>query len=191
MSRVRSGAVAVAAAASIATGALAVGRATPSGGGGCIAGPIPSHACTPGLLNPTIHQSNIKTTICKGGWTATVRPTQTVTNHLKAEAAERYGISPFDPTKYEGDHLISLELGGAPASIKNLWDEPHTAVGPDGKDAGSFVKDAFENYLNFRVCRAKARLTLRQAQHMIRGDWYAAYVAAGRPKDPYNHHHGG
>ena len=38
---------------------------------------------TPGALNKTVTQDNIKTTVCKSGWTATIRPTVSYTNKLK------------------------------------------------------------------------------------------------------------
>ena len=38
---------------------------------------------TPGMLNSSVTQANIATTVCKSGWTATIRPTVTYTNKLK------------------------------------------------------------------------------------------------------------
>jgi hypothetical protein len=39
-------------------------------------------------------------------------------------AARRLGYADQNPPHYEDDHLISLELGGAPYSKKNLWPRP-------------------------------------------------------------------
>ncbi|MGW4994883.1 hypothetical protein ACWEQ3_46110 [Streptomyces mirabilis] len=36
--------------------------------------PLPDSSCTPGSYNPNVTQSNIHSTICVSGWTATVRP---------------------------------------------------------------------------------------------------------------------
>ncbi len=35
---------------------------------------LPDPACTPGTVNPAVSQANIADTICKSGWTSTVRP---------------------------------------------------------------------------------------------------------------------
>jgi hypothetical protein len=72
-------------------------------------------------------------------------------------------------TRYEEDHLISLELGGSPTSPKNLWPEPRHVVGGWGADA----KDQLENELHRRVCRGE--LPQAEAQHSIATDWVAAY----------------
>jgi hypothetical protein len=58
---------------------------------------------------------------------------------------------------YEEDHLIPLELGGAPRNPKNLWPEPRTQ---------SRFSDPLETRLKRRVCKkqitlAKARATIR------------------------------
>jgi hypothetical protein len=56
----------------------------------------------------------IRRTICKSGWTKTIRPPVSYTNALKIQQMvlhEETG-SPFD---YEEDHFIPLELGGSPA----------------------------------------------------------------------------
>ena len=42
---------------------------------------------TPGVLNPAVTQPTIRATICKRGWTRTVRPPVSYTNALKAAAA--------------------------------------------------------------------------------------------------------
>jgi len=138
-----------------------------------------------------VTQDNVKSTICKGGWTGTIRP-------KSLAAQERQSLVDYNTrngthltTKaVEYDHLVSLELGGAPSDTKNLWPEPEAATGSDGKDAGSKTKDALESYLNARVCgRRKPLMTLAQAQALISGNWYKAYTDLGRPPDPYHHVH--
>ena len=99
-------------------------------------------------------QANIRTTICRSGYTATVRPSSSYTNRLKLQqlAADPRYVD-HDPTHYEEDHAISLELGGDPTSPKNLWPEPHPR---------SFTTDTEENRLHARVCAGTE--TLRAAQ---------------------------
>jgi hypothetical protein len=141
-------------------------------------GALPDHACTPGALNPAVTQDSVATTICTTGWAASVRPTSTVTDRLKAQAATAYGISDA-LSGYEGDHLIPLELGGALADIANFWDQPNQLTLPDGTIVAAGQKDALENTLKTSVCAE--RTTLIDAQRQIAGDWYGAWTAAGRP----------
>ena len=93
---------------------------------------LPNSAGTPGATNPLVSQANIGKTICVSGWTATVRPNSSVTTELKvAQLASGYTYRGDTATgDYEEDHLISLEIGGAPSAEANLWPEPFNA--PEG-----------------------------------------------------------
>jgi hypothetical protein len=111
-----------------------------------------SWALTPGVLNPEVTQANIGSTICRHGWTRTVRPPVSYTNALKAKGLRQYRLR-GPPSAFQEDHLISLELGGDPTDPRNLWPEPYpraTAV------------DRIENDLNHRVCTGS--LSLADAQ---------------------------
>lgn len=44
---------------------------------------LPDRHCTPGAVNPAVTQKNIHSTICKKGWTATIRPRESYTEALK------------------------------------------------------------------------------------------------------------
>ena len=68
---------------------------------------------------------------------------------------------------YEEDHLISLELGGAPSAEANLWPEPYNA--PEG----ARVKDHVENKLHALVCAGT--ISLATAQRAIATNWWIAY----------------
>jgi hypothetical protein len=50
-------------------------------------------ACTPGALTPQVTQADIGTTICRRGWTATVRPPMDYTETLKRHQMLAYGES--------------------------------------------------------------------------------------------------
>jgi hypothetical protein len=104
--------------------AAAVGAAPESraSGGALI---LPIRSLTPGVTNPAVKQTIIRKTICVSGWTATVRPPASYTNALKRKQMPLYHES-GDPKSYEEDHLIPLELGGAPRDPHNLWPEPHS-----------------------------------------------------------------
>ena len=107
---------------------------------------------TPGVLNPDVTQANIRSTICRHGWTDTIRPPTSYTNALKAKQMRRYR-EPGSLSDYQEDHLISLELGGSPTDPRNLWPEPY----PRASDV-----DQIENELNDQVC--SGQLTLAEAQ---------------------------
>lgn len=125
-------------------------------------GPLPDQSCTPGVANPGVTQKNIRSTVCKSGWTKTIRPPVSYTSPLKIRQIALYGYSDTVVGHYEEDHLISLELGGSPTDPRNLWPEPHSS---------SFAKDSIENKLRRRVC--DGTITLAAAQHEIAGDWTA------------------
>jgi hypothetical protein len=129
-------------------------------------GALPDRSCTPGAVNLHVTQSNIHKTICVKGWTNTIRPPVTVTEPLKLQQMRLYGYAyGTSPRGYEEDHLIALELGGAPGSPKNLWPEPHNPTG--GK--GAYTKDGVENSLHAAVCAGK--ISLATARREIRTDW--------------------
>ena len=108
----------------------------------------PVHHLFPGATNPNITAANIMENICKQGWTTkSIRPPSSYTTALKKEQIKNAGYDvanelPRVPTKtgnstrpditkcverssnpscYEEDHLISLELGGNPRDPDNLW----------------------------------------------------------------------
>jgi hypothetical protein len=113
---------------------------------------LASPARTPGVLNPNVTQANIRSTICRRGWTATIRPPVSYTNALKVKQMRQYGET-GSPSDYQEDHLISLEMGGSPTDARNLWPEPYPRAAE---------MDQIENQLNSEIC--DGQLTLAQAQ---------------------------
>jgi hypothetical protein len=107
---------------------------------------------TPGVLNPDVTQANIRSTICRHGWTATIRPPTEYTNDLKRKQMRQYRLR-GSLSDFQEDHLISLELGGNPTDPRNLWPEPY----PRAAEV-----DGIENELNAEVCSGK--LSLAEAQ---------------------------
>ena len=107
---------------------------------------------TPGVLNPAVTQATIRSTICVPGWTRTVRPPVSYTNHLKEVQLTQYGLHGA-LSAFQEDHLVSLELGGNPTDARNLWPEPY----PRAAEV-----DRVENQLNHEVCTGA--LTLADAQ---------------------------
>jgi len=109
-------------------------------------------ARTPGVVNPDVTQENIASTICVHGWTRTIRPPTDYTNALKVKQMREYGVG-GSPSRYQDDHLISLELGGHPTDGRNLWPEPYPRAAE---------MDSIENELNAKVCTGD--MSLDEAQ---------------------------
>jgi hypothetical protein len=124
---------------------------------------LPDPRCTPGAIDPRVTQRNIRVTICRRGYTKTVRPPASVTAREKRASMVAYGDH-GSPRQYEYDHLIPLELGGAPNDQRNLWPEPGSVPNP---------KDALENRLRRLVC--DRAMSLAAARRQIAGNWVSAY----------------
>jgi hypothetical protein len=91
----------------------------------------PDKRCTPGAVNPVVTQASIYETICRSGWTSTVRPRVSITEPEKFASMAAYGL--YGPaSSYEYDHLVPLELGGAVNDPRNLWPEPDYQAGSFG-----------------------------------------------------------
>jgi hypothetical protein len=121
----------------------------------------PDPHCTPGALNPAVTQATIGKTICRSGWTKTVRPPAEITDREKVASMAAYGDH-GSTSAYEYDHLVSLELGGAVNDGRNLWPEPGASPNP---------KDTIESELRRQVC--DGQMSLAQAQNAIATNWVA------------------
>jgi hypothetical protein len=129
-------------------------------------GRLPDRSCTPGSVDPAVRQANIRSTICRAGWTKKVRPSSWRTEWAKYRVAYpayhlRGGV------RSELDHLVPLELGGS-NDITNLWPEVGKLPNP---------KDKVENALNHAVC--DGRVSLAAAQQAIASDWLTAIARLG------------
>ena len=117
-----------------------------------------------GAVNPDVTQANIHETICRPGWTKTVRPPTSVTNTIERQLALAGHV---DPAGYVLDHVMPLELGGAPLDPRNLALEQ--LAGP----CGARAKDRLEFEMSRRVCAGE--LALDQARAEIAEDWVEAF----------------
>jgi hypothetical protein len=132
----------------------------------------PDAHCTPGALNAAVRQATIGKTICRSGYSTSIRPSTSVTEPEKLASMRAYGLH-RGPSSYEYDHLISLELGGAANDSRNLWPEPGGLPNP---------KDKVEDYLHTRVC--DRRMTLAFAQRVIALHWVTFYNRHVKPPPP-------
>jgi hypothetical protein len=118
----------------------------------------------PGAIDARVTQSNIAMTICMRSWTRSVRPPWWVTAPIKRRMAAEQGV---DARDYELDHVVPLDLGGAPLDLRNLqlqlWRGPCNAR----------QKDAVEVETAKAVCEGD--VTLVDARHDIAADWRSAY----------------
>jgi hypothetical protein len=140
-------------------------------GAGVYASPDPR--CTPGALNPAVGPATIGSTICRSGWTSTVRPRESITEPEKLASMRSYGDH-GRASSLEYDHLVPLELGGAVNDARNLWPEPDYP-----QRAGFYLnpKDRLERALNRLVCRGA--MSLGRAQVMVATEWVSAYHRYG------------
>ncbi|MGW1752164.1 hypothetical protein ACWCRD_42455 [Streptomyces sp. NPDC002092] len=152
---------------------LIIGTGSAAHAAGCSQSylPLPDPTCQPGAYNPDVTQSTIDSTICVSGWTATVRPSTSYTNALKVKQISEYGYSDTSTSDYEEDHLVPLELGGAPKDAQNLWPEPRYG------DETAYSKDSVENKLKKAVCAGT--VTLGDARSAIASDWTTALSSLG------------
>lgn len=129
---------------------------------------LPDPKRTPGSVNPAVSQETIGQTICTPGWTQKIRPSTSVTTALKRrQIVEFYGGGKL--SDFTEDHLIPLEIGGAPRDPLNLWPQP--LMSPDGWHAHD--KDTLENVLHRLVCLR--RVPLATAQKAFSNDWEESY----------------
>ena len=126
---------------------------------------LPDPNCTPGATSPKVTPDTLATTICRTGYTKSIRPPASITNAEKRENAAAYGYT-GSLKDAEYDHLVPLALGGDPNDPRNLWIEPGESPNP---------KDAVESQLHDLVC--EGRVPLAAAQQAIATDWTTALDA--------------
>jgi hypothetical protein len=90
-----------------------------------------------------------------------------VSDSIRKEVFEEYGIRNVRAEDYEIDYLIAPGLGGT-ENIHNLWPQPSKTAGWN-----ALVKDDLEERLHQLVCSGD--LDLSTAQRDIATDWIAAY----------------
>ena len=130
---------------------------------------LPNATKTPGVTNLQVTQGTIGSTICVSGYTKTIRPPSSYTTNLKiAQLHAGYNYhGDLSTHDYEEDHLVPLEVGGSPSSVKNLWPEPRLITW------NAALKDRLENKLHAMVC--SHQISLAAAQHVFMTNWIQGY----------------
>ena len=126
---------------------------------------LPDPNCTPGAISPKVTEDTLATTICRTGYTKSIRPPASITEAEKRGKAAAYGYT-GSLKEAEYDHLVPLGLGGDPNDPRNLWVEPGESPDP---------KDGVESKLHELVC--EGRVPLAAAQEAIASDWTTALDA--------------
>lgn len=129
----------------------------------CTVNTLPDRDCTPGA----IWKGASKSQLCLPGYSSLVRnvPAKTINDIFS-----RYKINQSDRSKYEIDHLVSLQLGGSNAT-SNLW-----PLNIKTKDK----KDRVENYLKRQICDNK--ISIKSAQSSIAKNWVELHKRLPDPK---------
>jgi hypothetical protein len=127
---------------------------------------LPDAQCTPGAIRGGITLAEI----CSYGYSDSVRPPESYTEHLKVAQIRAYHL-PGPVRDYEEDHLVPLSIGGAPRNPANLWPEPR-----DGANS-ALQKDELESWAARMVCAG--RIPLPRLQRAMARNWTALYRAAG------------
>lgn len=132
--------------------------------------PLPDQSCTPGALNPRVTQASIASTICRSGYTSSIRPPESITEPEKRANARSYAYSgSLGVAEY--DHLVPLEVGGDPNDRRNLWVEP-PSPGHLASQGVNNPKDAVEDEARSLVCNHE--VTLAAMQNAIAANWTTA-----------------
>jgi hypothetical protein len=131
----------------------------------------PNPSVTPGATDPRVTQADVASTICRRGYTSTVRNVSTQTKHAIYVA---YGISRSAQRGYVIDHLVPLEVGGA-NDVKNLWPEPK---------ADAKAKDKLENQMHAAVCAGTVSLAAAQAKFLSLASTAAATATSAPAAAP-------
>jgi hypothetical protein len=123
-------------------------------------GSVPDHFLTPGMTRPVSISE-----VCSMPHEEVIRD---VSNSLRQQVFEEYGIKTVNADDYEIDYLIAPGLGGSD-DIHNLWPQPYKSY-----EWNARVKDALEERLHELVCAHQ--IDLKTAQKEIATDWIAAYM---------------
>jgi hypothetical protein len=126
---------------------------------------LPQPQLTPGVTRPLTTAQ-----VCSIKWGTDRRH---VTTTMRRQVLAAYGVAWDDRGRYELDHLVPRELGGAD-DVRNLFPQPWAAA---------HLKDRAENAAHRAVCAGT--LSLAVAQRQMARDWTVLYRRLVGPLPPF------
>jgi hypothetical protein len=145
--------------------------------------PLPDPRCTPGAIDTAVSASTLRSTVCRpGGYTASIRPPEAITEAAKRILMAAYGIPWSQASHYELDHLVAENSGGA-SDFANLWPQPNVFL--NGATGSAFIrndKDAVEAWTFHKLCARQTNLIA--LQHAMATNWTTAVAVLHLPRIP-------
>lgn len=120
-------------------------------------------------LNPAVTQDDLNATICTPGFAKRIRPPVVFTSQMKRDLLREAGLPKLAASQYQLDHVVPIEVGGAPRARDNLALQPLAAAKR---------KDQLEHALHRDVCGG--RVSLADAQTRL---WEWSATTMGRSED--------
>jgi hypothetical protein len=139
---------------------------------------LPDAKVTPGAVDPRAMADisgkphiidGVERNVCAADFrTKPIRATIRDFAGIKKKACREYGVAQCDKS-VEGDHLVSLEIGGCPDCLTNIWPQP--------MDQARVKDHQVEDVLPKLVCAG--RMSLTDAQACVAKDWVACAARIG------------
>jgi hypothetical protein len=123
---------------------------------------VPINELTPGVV-ASVDKAEVCGLVDKRSYSRRHRSER----HDKYRFLLAYGYDVRQSARFQLDHRVPLELGGADVAA-NLWPEPWTG------QMNAHDKDRLEDWAHDAVC-FEGSLPLRNAQAMFLGDWREAF----------------
>jgi hypothetical protein len=141
---------------------------------------LPDARVTPGAIG-----SSDPAIVCVRGYSRTVRPPYDYDwRRLRVSVFQAYGIPHEQRRGYTIEHLIPLELGGAPEDLRNVWPEPKTdAKRKDEVEDALLSRDVLSSHANAGIGASCDRAELDRDAGRPAGDSRASLRAEQRMTD--------
>ena len=106
-------------------------------------------------VDERVTQGTLRSTICKRGWSESVRPPYEWSHAHKQRLMRERGIPASEFGAWTLDHIQPIEDGGSPADPRNLQLQTKAAA---------LAKDLDENRIHWNICNGRSTLAEGQAE---------------------------
>lgn len=144
---------------------------------------LPDPKITPGLERATDKTDIYICGTTKGTRHSTKEIRKKLTQSIKEKVYVQYHLKSHTDGQCNGvkqfcqvDHLVSLELGGNPDDLSNLWVQPYEG------EWNAHDKDRLENELHKQVCLGN--MDLVDVQNRIKTNWIQLYKEVFKTQTP-------